>query len=157
MIPTCLKQKIPKTWSWPLGAEAISAALADAPHYADLTLHFTDSPVWPASAFQRLLRESLPYAIFVAEYQPATRAGYGGQASLVASGWFEAKWELRVNPVPRAVRAVAGALLRETGLPAVVEWLRSSSRSGWESRVQRIALVFASADGTLTAQNAEGV
>lgn len=105
MIPTRHKSKLPKLFSWPLGAEAISAGLADVPHAADLALTFSDSPVWPASAFQRLMRESLPYAIFVAEYQPAFRPGYGGPTSLVESGWYEAKWTLRVHPVPRPLRS----------------------------------------------------
>jgi hypothetical protein len=157
MIPTRFKSKLPKTLSWPLGAEAISTALADAPHAADLSLSFVDSPVWPASTFQRLLRESLPYAILVAEYRPALRPGYSGAASHIERGWYEANWELRVNPVPRGLRAAAGAVLREQGLPAVAEWLRSSGRAGWESRHHRIELVFAPADGTLTPQLIEGV
>jgi hypothetical protein len=101
MTPTRHKSKLPKALSWPLGAEAISAGLADAPHAADLTLSFSDSPVWPASAFQRPLRESLPYAVLVAEYRPPSSPGYGGATFMVERGWYEAKWELRVNPVPR--------------------------------------------------------
>jgi hypothetical protein len=157
MIPTRHKSKLPKALSWPLGAEAISTGLADARHAADLSLSFTDSPVWPASAFQRLLREALPYAIFVADYRRASRPGYGGATALVESGWYDARWELRVNPVPRALRAAAGAVLREQGLPAVAEWLRSSVRAGWESQNHRIELVFAPADGTLTPQFTEGM
>ena len=65
--------------------------------------------------------------------RPASRPGYSGATSMVERGWYEAKWELRVIPVPRPQRAIAGALLRTQGLPAVVEWLRSSGRAGWES------------------------
>lgn len=157
MIPTRHKARLPKSLSWPLGAEAISAALADAPHVADLTLSFADSPVWPASEFQRLLRESRPYPLLVAQYRPASKPGYGGMTALVERGWFEAKWELQVNPVPRADRAAAAAALRETGLPAVAEWLRSSGRAGWEGRAHRLALVFSRAGGTLTPEFTEGV
>jgi hypothetical protein len=157
MIPTRYKSNLPKTLSWPLGAEAISMALADAPHAGDLSLSFAGSPVWPASAFRRLLRESRPYAVLVAEYRPRRRPGYTGAASHVERGWYEARWELTVNPVPRGLRATAGALLRERGLPAVAEWLRSSGQTGWESRHHRIELVFAPADGTLTPQLTEGV
>src|SRR5688572_5600942 len=99
MIPTRIKAKLPKALTWPVGAEAVTAGLAEAPHAADLTLYFADSPVWQASAFQRLLRESLPYAVLVAEYTPARKPGYIGPTSLVEGGWYDAKWEVRINPV----------------------------------------------------------
>src|SRR5262249_24477960 len=84
--------------------------------------------------FQRLLRESSPYPLLVAEYRPASKPGYGGATFLVEAGWYEAKWELRVNPVLRELRAVASAALRETRLPAGAEWLRSSGAPGWGGR-----------------------
>ena len=61
----------------------------------------------------------------------------------------------RCGVTDRVERAIAGALLREQGLPAVVEWLRSSGRAGWESLYHRLELVFAPADGTLTPQPTE--
>lgn len=112
MIPTRSKSKLPNTLSWPLGAEAISGGLADVPHAADLTLWFADSPVWSASAFHRLLRESRPYAVLVADYQPALQPGYIGSTALIEAGWYDVKWELRVNPVKRPLKSTVGALLR---------------------------------------------
>ena len=157
MITTRHKARLPKSLSWPLGAEAISTALENGPHTADLTLSFSASPVWPASEFQRLLRESAPYPLLVVEYKPPLKPGYYGAAFLVESGWYDAKWELWVNPAPREVRAAAGAALRETGLPMVAEWLRSSFRPGWEGRHHRLALVFSRTDGRLTPQRTDGV
>jgi hypothetical protein len=157
MIPTRSKAKLPKALSWPLGAEAISQGLAGEPHVADLSRSFWVAPVWPASAFQRLLRDSLPYTVLVAEYRPASRPGYSAPTSMVERGWFEAQWVLRVHPVLRSLRAVAGAVIREQGLPSVAEWLRSSTRSEWPSRSHRIELVFSPADGTLSHQLSEGV
>ena len=156
MIQTRHRSKLPKTLSWPVGAETVSAALNDAPHAADLTIQFFDSPVWPASAFQKLLRQSLPYAILVAEYHPRSNPGYIGSASMVEAGLFDARWELRVNPVPRSLRAAAGALLRDQGLPAVADWLRSSRRAGWLGRYHRLEVVWAPADGTLSQALFEG-
>lgn len=157
MIPTRHKSKLPETLSWPLGAEAISAALGDAPHAADLTLRFSDSPVWPASEFQLLLRESLPYVVLCAEYQPESRPGYAGSASMSESGFFDTRWEVRVNPVPRSLRAAAAALLRDQGLPLIVDWLRSSRRGGWLGRYHRVELVWAPAAGTLSERFFDGV
>src|SRR5262245_15734272 len=99
MIPTRHKARLTSSLSWPRGAEASSPALADAPNAGVLTLSFSDSPVWPASEFRRLLPEALPYAVLVAEYRPPSRPGYGGAAILSELGWYEAKWELQVTPV----------------------------------------------------------
>jgi hypothetical protein len=156
MIPTRHKARLAQSLSWPLGAEAISNALAGAPHYTDLALSFSDAPVRPASEFQRLLRESLPYPLLVAQYSPAIKPGYGGATFLVERGEYEAKWELTINPVRRQVRAVARAALLETGLPAVAEWLRSSRRAGWENHHHRLTLEFSQADGRPIRQIAEG-
>ena len=157
MIPTRHKAKLPKTLSWPLGAEAISAGLADVPHAAELTLWFANAPVFWASAFQRILRESRSYAVLVAEYRAALGPNYSKSTALVERGGYDAKWELRVNPVLRPLRSTAAALLREHGIPAVAEWLRSSMRAGWEGRDHRLELVFAPAAGTLSQQATDGV
>ncbi len=158
MVPTRYKAKLPKGLSWPLGAEAITAGLGDAPHVADLSLWFTEGVTRPASAFQRVVRESLPYTLFVAEYRPAARPGYIGTVLLAYElGRYEAKWDLHMSPVPGPWRAAAGAALRDSGLPAVAGWLRSSGRAGWELRRRRIELVFAPADGTLAPLVTDGV
>ncbi len=137
MIPTRYKSKLRKGLSWPLGAEAITAGLGDAPRVADLSLWFTDGVTHPVAAFQRVVRDALPYTLMVAEYRPEQR-GYILSNSMAKSGWHEAKWELHVSPAPSNWRAAAGAALREVGLPAVVDWLRSSERVGWELRRRHI-------------------
>ena len=157
MISTRYKAKLTRSLSWPIGAEAITAGLGDAPHVADLWLWFTDRVTRPASAFQRVVRESLPYTLLVAEYRPARRPGYIGSSSLLEGGWYDARWELHISPVPGPWRAAAGAALRGVGLPAVVDWLRSSGRAGCELRRHRLELVFAPADGTLTQHAIDGV
>jgi len=157
MIPTRYKSKLPRTLSYPLGAEAISEALAGAPHAEEFSLAFSDQAVWPASEFQRLLWERLPYALVTAQYRPTHKPGYGGAQSLVESGWYDRAWELHVNPVLREQRQPAGRLIREQGLPAIVEWLRFTQRPGWETRVHKIELVFNPAEVALAVHRIEGV
>ncbi len=157
MIPTRHKSKLPKTLTWPLGAEAISTGLVDVPHASELTLSYHGSANLPASAFQRLLRESLPYAILIAEFHPASNPGYSGAAFMVERGWYAERWELQVHPVMRPLRSVAGLLLRAQGLPALAEWLRGSDRTGWKMRQHRIEFVFRPIEETLTAQVVDGV
>jgi hypothetical protein len=143
MIPTQFKSKLPKTLSWPLGAEAVTAGLGDAPHAMECSLWFSGAPVWRASEFQQMLREAQPYPVLVAEYRPAIRMPYGGSKAMETIGLYDDKWQIQVNPVPRAWRSTVGALLRERGLPTVVGWLRSLTGAGWQNRHHRLELVYA--------------
>jgi hypothetical protein len=40
VIPTQYKTKLPHTLSYPLGAEALSAAFTDVPQFSDMTVRF---------------------------------------------------------------------------------------------------------------------
>jgi hypothetical protein len=157
MIPTQFKAKLPGTLSWPVGAEAVTAGLADAPHAAEFTLWFVDSPVWRASEFQKTLRTAQPYAVLVAEYNPAMKMPYSRSAALDQAGHYNANWRIQINPVPRAWRAKVAALLRENGLPAVADWLRSIDTVGWQDRFHRLELIFAPIDGNLSRNRRDGV
>ena len=75
--------------------------------------------------------------------------GYSASKAMAAAGSYDAKWEVRVNPVPRGWRAVVGRLLREEGLPAATDWLRSIDVGGWENVHHRLELVFVPGEGTL--------
>ena len=157
MIPTQFKSKLPKTLSWPLGAEAISAGLGGAPHATECSLWFSSSPVWRASEFQQMLREARPYPVLVAEYRPAIRMPYSASKAMEAEGFYDAKWQIHVNPVPRTWRSTVGALLREKGLPAVVEWLRSFTGAGWQNRHHRLELVYAPREQAISENRSDGV
>jgi hypothetical protein len=157
MIPTRSKAKLPKTLSYPLGAEAISEALAGAPHADELSLSFYDRAVWPATEFNRFIREGLPYRILSAAYMPPLKPGHSAPNTLVESGWYQGHWSITVYPVLRELRHAAGQLLRELGLPAVVRWLRSSGRAGWDTRQHSIGLVFSPTNGTLSIAREDGV
>jgi len=86
MIPTRTRCKLPAALSYPVGAAALSDALAGAPQAAALTIDFRDRPVHRASEFRRLLRDRRPYPVLVAEYRPATEPGYTGSAVAAARG-----------------------------------------------------------------------
>jgi hypothetical protein len=156
MIPTRSQAKLPKALSYPLGAEAISAALADAPHAAEFGLWFCADTGSSASLFQQRLREGRPTKVLAAEYVPAQGPGYSRSRGLVEGGWYDARWSLDVYPVLRGRRHPVGQALRERGLPAVVEWLRGSDAVGWDTRHHRIELVFNPAEGTLSINREDG-
>jgi hypothetical protein len=157
MIPTRFKAKLPKGLSYPLGAEAISQTLAGAPHADELHLSFYGQAVWPAAEFNRLLREGLPYRILSAEYTPPLMPRRIAPKRLVEVGRDQGSWYLTVYPLLCELRPAANHLLREQGLPAVTEWLRSSERSGWDSQQHRIDLVFSPADDKLVVAREDGV
>jgi hypothetical protein len=157
MIPTHSKAKLPSTLSWPVGAQAVTAGLADAPHVAEINLWFVDSPVWRASEFQNTLRSAQPYPVLVAEYNPAMRMPYSRSKAMDQAGSYNANWRIQINPVPRAWRAKVGALLRDNGLPAVADWLRSIDTVGWQDRYHRLELIFAPTEGTLSRKCRDGV
>jgi hypothetical protein len=148
VIPTRHKNKLGHTLTWPIGASAISDALANASHVDALELWFADSPVFPASRFRRILKGSEPYAVMVAAYDPPTR--YAQALHLV-------RWSVRVNPVLRPLRSTVNALLRPGGLRLIEEWLRASDAVGWVDRHHRLELIFAPSLGTLSRQTFDGV
>jgi hypothetical protein len=142
IIPTRLKSRLPGHLSYPIGAQAISNALAGLPRVEAFTITFYDQVVWPASESARILRDQLPYHLMEVRFTPRTKPNYGGARALIEAGYYDEKWDLQVNPVLRELRHMANELLRNHGLPMVAEWLQSSGKVGWTTRVQRCALLF---------------
>jgi hypothetical protein len=150
MIPTRYKSRLGKTLAYPVGAEAISLALAGALHSEALELSFHARPVEPASRFQRVLAERLPYTIVAAEYRPARKPGLSAAGSTIEAGYYDQRWELTVYPVLREFRHVANHLLLEQGFPALSRWLRAAEPAAMGIMIRRAVLVFNPADGSLT-------
>ena len=111
MIPTRSKSKLPKSLSYPIGAEAISEALADAPHADEMSLSFYDHPENTVPKghpyWYRTIRSGLPYLILTVEYQAACKPGLSANNSMIESGWYREHWNLTVCPVLRELRQVA--------------------------------------------------
>lgn len=143
--------------SYPIGAEALTVGLGDAPHVAELRIWFLNEPCWPGSRFRKMLAAKEPYKIFSVKYTPARKPGYTGCNFLVQNGYYEAKWDLNVYPVVRDLRHVAKELLLSEGLASIVQWLRGSQRGGWLERGQFIELIFDPTEKTLTARGTTGV
>ena len=157
MIPTRLKAELPRRLSCPVGAEAISGALAGVSHVEPLSVAFLDRAGRSASEFRRLRSRLAPYKIMEAVDQPARKPGISAAHFMVEAGWYDEKWELLVYPVLSECRHTANRLLREQGMPAVVRWLKSSDRAGWVERSRRVELVFSPADASLAIQESRGV
>jgi hypothetical protein len=156
MIPTQYKSKLPRHLSYPIGAEALTEGLVGAPHAEMLRVGFFDRPGNWHSEFQQTITQKQPYAILIAEHKPSRKPGYCGAQFMIDRGYYAEHWELTVYPVLRELRHVANGLLREQGLPAVVEWLRTSDRAGWRSSKQSIELIFNPVEETLVSQVRSG-
>jgi hypothetical protein len=157
MLPTRFKAKLPKAFAYPIGAEAISGVLAGAPHTEDVGLSFYGQAVWPAREFIRLVSEGLPYRVLSAAYVPSLKHGRCPPKLTGRERFASGSWWISVYPVLRELRYAAGQLLREQGLPAVVEWLRSPGRPGWDTRQHAIELVFNPSEGSLSVTREDGV
>ncbi len=142
MIPTRFRSKLPQNLSYPIGAEAVSAGLVGAPHLGALELAFYGRPFGPASRFQRVLAERLPYTIVSAGYLPARKPGLSAAGFMIESGWYNEHWELTVYPVLRVTRHAANRLLIEQGLPTLAGWLRGAESTARGITIQRVELVF---------------
>ncbi len=157
MIPTRYKAKLAPNPSYPVGAEALSEALAGVPHVESLSVSFSNRAVEPGSVFRRLLAARLPFRILSDEFRPGRGPGLTGSNDMLERAWYDERWELTVYAVLSELRHVANRLLREQGLPAVARWLRASTRVGQDPRPRRIELLFDPANGTLVDSECEGV
>jgi hypothetical protein len=157
MIPTRYKSKLPRYLSYPIGAEALTEGLAHALHVELFKVVFYANARSRHSEFQQTLTQKQPYSILIAEHKPSQKPGYCGAQFMIERGYYDEHWELTVYPVLRELRHMANGLLREQGLPLVVEWLRTSDRSGWRSSKQSIELIFNPVEETLIPKVSSGV
>lgn len=156
MIPTRYRAKLPRGFSYPVGAGIISDALAAMPHVEELSIVFYNH-CGISAGFRRVLAERSPFTLLEALYNPASKPGLRAANSMIERGWYDEKWELRVYPVLSDSRHLAEGLIREVALPAVAAWLKSSGRSGWAATWREIAFVFDPVAPSLSLKTEHGV
>lgn len=119
MIPTGYKSEIPKTHSYPLGAKAISEALAGVPQWDHLKIDF--SFFW---GFAKDRIPGVPYQVFTVAY----------------SGYREPEWTIWVCPVLRTLKHEIQTKLIAEALPKARKWLESCPN--WTNREGGHRLTF---------------
>ncbi|MHB1556572.1 MAG: hypothetical protein ACYC61_03710, partial [Isosphaeraceae bacterium] len=130
MIPTRVKSKLPRGLSYPIGAEALSEALAGSPHVEAISLWFSDHPGWRGSESRRVLAAREPYRIVEVRFRPAGAPGFIGSRDMIKMGWFDEAWEIHVCPVLSEFRHLAHRLLCEQGRPALGEVAEGHGTAG---------------------------
>ena len=124
LIPTRFKSKIAHTHSYPIGAEAISKALAGVPQIADLELTFWDYQFQPLATSYKVLEVAYRK---LGSFHSASK-------DMIERGYLEAKWQITVKPVPRRQRQLVQAQLLERGLPFMKDWLLKNVVDGRRGR-----------------------
>ena len=150
IIKTIGKSKLPKGLSYPLGAQAITKALVEAGvrQTDTISLSFTNRAGWPASKFNKLMRERMPYSII---WGLASRCS--GTINLAG----QMRFVVIVRPVLSDLRTIASRLLTERGLPLLAEWVQRHRQRGWNTRDHEMCLAFEPTSETLTASYVDRV
>ena len=148
MIPTTYKSKLPHTLSYPVGSEAVSEGLKGVPQESALSIGFYDHPTTFASELKKLRERKSPYPIFAATYRHV-QPGLSASNQFIAEGWYEETWELKVYPVPRALKSVARQALLTEGLPRIKKWLSAERPPAWRSGRKRCEIFFVESDGRI--------
>lgn len=151
MIATSFKDRLPKSLAYPVGAEAISAALSGAPYPEELSLSFRADGGLSRLDFQRVVCRREPYTVLLAQYRPVSRPniGIGPQASVP-------RWSLVVHPVLSEFKHAAGQILRNEGLLFLRRWFEQSSAPGWRSVRQQIDVVLTPTSMTIEIRPSSG-
>ena len=132
LIPTLSKSKISSHLSYPIGAEAVSAATASASQFAQLQLRF-----------YFLSDDSLRrghYEFLRAEYRHAERGLNDWTTLHLYRRPPQYRWEIVVQPVPRVFRNRIKQHILDSALPHIASWL--SERSQLESQGSDILAFF---------------
>jgi hypothetical protein len=119
MLTTAYKGKLPRGWSYPLGAEALSEAFAGVEGASPRALHFSDYRIRD-SRFRKGRETDQPYPIVAVKYSDwlsdseREHAAATGQQDL---------WSVYVSPVPSDHRAFLRTCLLDHGLALTRKWL----------------------------------
>ena len=129
MLPTAHRQALPQGLSYPLGAQALSEALAGTTRFDSLTLHFSagyDSNARQKALEQMARQEALTVlSVLYAHIVP----GRSSSNALVDSGYYQPRWELHLAAVPSEFKAKVKALLLSNALPTIRNWLNRPAES----------------------------
>lgn len=118
LIPTKWKEKLPKGFSWPVGAEMLSEAFSGVLKPTSMELYFSWKDTFWASKYNEKIRLSGIISIFDIRY-PDFRWGlwYGDRA--------DAKWRISVHAVPSDHRQNA-RLQMINRLPEIARMIRKA-------------------------------
>jgi hypothetical protein len=115
VIPTVSRSKISRTLSYPIGAEAISAALASTTQLPEIKLnfYFWSDPNLRWGDYEFLRVEYLRNASATQKWPIWSLYGRPPQS----------RWEIVIQPVPRVFRHKVKQYILNSALPRIAQWL----------------------------------
>jgi hypothetical protein len=115
VIPTASRAKISHKLSYPVGAERVSVVLVSVPQLPELKLHFY-------SGFDVQLRGG-HYEFLRVEYLNNARPSQEWPISSLYKRPEQGRWEIVVQPVPRALRHRVKQYILGSALTQIAQWL----------------------------------
>jgi len=119
LIKTTYRIKIPKNFSYPIGAEILSHAFKDLKYYDDLEIMFRYKRECFASKFNKTIKQKGEILIFHLEYN---KMKLGFKAGTMV---YEEGWEIVVYAVPTELRHTIKILFLNDILIKARNWLES--------------------------------
>jgi hypothetical protein len=119
MLGTRYKSKLPRGWSYPVGAQTLSDALEGVAGASERPLFFWDYQI-RTSRHRRERAEGKPYPVLEVSY---SKPFFGADAEYLASQGATDQWTITVNPVPSDRAALVRHCVVSAGLSRVREWL----------------------------------
>lgn len=149
IIPTRNKNRVPRALSYPIGAEAISKALADVPQFDELSLEFR---FWNRPA--RLYGTATPYP---ATSYPVLEAQYHGPLRYLSAtprteDYHFPRWTISVDAVPRSLRHQIQGMIVNVALPSVKSWLLANPYSDEREGCHGLTFSFDELKGELACE-----
>jgi hypothetical protein len=134
VIPTGYKMKLPKTLSYPLGTKAISDALVDVPQAAILSVSFTNYA-------RRLHGTETPYPVLAVSYD-GRRPHTFSSNDFIKRGFYDPKWTIDVEAVPRHLKHLVQTKVCEEGFPRLKAWLLANHHSLKREGHHKLTILF---------------
>ena len=128
-IPTSYRQRLPRGWSYAIGAARVSRILEDVPQFPLLTISFHPSEFVFVSDQVRAIASGERIAICRVSYRNLS-PGLTGSNDDVARGWYGEKWEVTVHAVPSSFRRAAEKAILAAATP-LRSWLTTPRSATW--------------------------
>ena len=122
MLKTHYKSKLPRGWSYPIGAQVLSDAFEDIDGAAERPLCFQDHGMRIGRHSKAYVNDK-PYTIIKITYW--TPYIDHDIEYMISKGQFD-QWQIRVSPVPSDKVAPIRRCVIALGLPRVREWLKET-------------------------------
>lgn len=123
LIPTKYKNKIPKGFSFPIGAKDISISLQGIPQYSKFELTFHDRDTFWASKFNERIKEKGSITVIEISYY-RSKGNNSTPNDWKESGYSDPKWMVSVYALPSEYRSKTKAQLLEKAMPLFKRWLK---------------------------------